>query len=94
MTCVFCHWKGRNFPNLVDVEAGSSRLQFITFETLKEFSVKIDEKYQRFLIMPPKYVWDNKDDLKRYVSEASEPVKCLIHVDNSDLKGRCSMAGE
>ena len=76
----------RNFPNLVDLEAGSARLQFITFETLKEFSVKIDEKYQRFLIMPPMCVWNNTDDLKGYVSEASEPVKCLIHVEDSNLE--------
>ena len=76
----------RSFPNLVDVEAGSSRLRFITFETLKEFSVKISEKYQMYLIMPPRCVWDNTDDLKRYVSQASESVKCLIHVDDSNLK--------
>ena len=83
----------RMFPNLINIEAGSSRLQFITFESLKEFSVKIDEKYHRFLIMPPRCVWDNADGLKRYVSEASYPVECLIHVDDSSLKDAISWLG-
>ena len=68
-----------NFPVLKCVTAGSHHLEYISFEVLKTFSVKIIDAYKESIIMPPSSVLDDPEELGHYIKS---PCKYIDKVDS------------
>ena len=74
-------FKRRDFPKLCHIQTDLS-LEYITFETLREFEVSFSRVGKNLLVMPPSLVLDDRSSLKDYLTH---PERFLSSVNKANL---------